>query len=305
MADHGTVIIKKKKVHGGHGHHGGSWKVAYADFVTAMMAFFMVMWIMGLSDQTKAQIQGYFNDPMGFMKNQPRSKNIFNVKSFPAASPQTKQVGSPGAGERSGGSESQVTAQAAEGAELERRIGKAIAEAPNLKALLKYIDFTITREGIRMEFVESTGSVFFESGSAKIRPEAKRLIKLITPVLRASGRGMIIEGHTDAKPYGGKEYTNFELSSDRANALRRMFSYSGIPDNRFLGVRGMADRDLKNPLNPLDLKNRRVTVLLPWNTGDSGVTELPKDGLKKNTEAEFKAKLNNTPPPVVIKPREP
>ncbi len=305
MADHGTVIIKKKKVHGGHGHHGGSWKVAYADFVTAMMAFFMVMWIMGLSDQTKAQIQGYFNDPMGFMKNQPRSKNIFNVKSFPSASPQRKQAGSPGAGERSGGSDSEVTAQAAEGAELERRIGKAIAEAPNLKALLKYIDFTITREGIRMEFVESTGSVFFESGSAKIRPEAKRLIKLITPVLRASGRGMIIEGHTDAKPYGGKEYTNFELSSDRANALRRMFSYSGIPDNRFMGVRGMADRDLKNPLDPLDLKNRRVTVLLPWNTGDSGVTELPKEGLKKNTEAEFKAKLNNTPPPIVIRPREP
>lgn len=305
MADHGTVIIKKKKVHGGHGHHGGSWKVAYADFVTAMMAFFMVMWIMGLSDQTKAQIQGYFNDPMGFMKNQPRSKNIFNVKSFPSASPQRKQAGAPGAGERSGGSESEVTAQAAEGAELERRIGKAIAEAPNLKALLKYIDFTITREGIRMEFVESTGSVFFESGSAKIRPEAKRLIKLITPVLKASGRGMIIEGHTDAKPYGGKEYTNFELSSDRANALRRMFSYSGIPDNRFLGVRGMADRDLKNPLNPFDLKNRRVTVLLPWNTGDSGVTELPKDGLKKNTEAEFKAKLNNTPPPIGIRPREP
>jgi chemotaxis protein MotB len=253
MADHAPIIIKKKKVHGGHGHHGGSWKVAYADFVTAMMAFFMVMWIMGLSDDDKAQIQGYFNDPMGFNKTLPRSKQVISIPGVPAMRPGTSREPD---GERF----------AKDHNALQKMVGqlkRALSET-GLQKLLKQVEISMTREGLRIEFIESSHVAFFETGSAVLKPEGRRMVSKIAPLLARSGREMMVEGHTDARPYGGNAYTNWDLSSDRAQALRRALSEGGVKLDQYRAVRGLADTELRDASDPLSASNRRVSILLPW-----------------------------------------
>lgn len=251
-----SIIIKKKKVVGHGGHHGGSWKVAYADFVTAMMAFFMVLWIMGLSDETKASIQGYFNDPAGFMKNPPHTRQVIQMKGESMAHPNKSRATGNGQSQYEGTSPT------------EEQESKAVASEVKEKLYgLPDIDHVIiseTSEGIQIEFLEDVTSVFFESGSANISPLGVQIIKKITPIVKNTGRYIVLEGHTDKKPYAGKEYTNWELSSDRANAFRKALSSDGIPDVRFKEVRGFADNKLKFPMKPFAAGNRRVTMLLPW-----------------------------------------
>ncbi len=253
------VIIKKKKVHGHAAHHGGSWKVAYADFVTAMMAFFMVMWIMGLSDQTRAQIQGYFNDPLGFTKNQPKSTQVIRIPGSPNSRPGNSNVAG----------NTQVKTEQVAARHLESEVQKAVeAEAkksPELRAQIEGIEISLTGEGLQIEFIEK-GNVFFELGSAKIRPQAKPVIARIAAVLAKSKHPLSIDGHTDARPYlgGPAGYDNWDLSADRANSMRRELTADGILQNRFLQIRGNASRKLKRPEDPYHFSNRRVCVLLPY-----------------------------------------
>lgn len=305
MADQ-PIIIKKKKVSGHGGHHGGSWKVAYADFVTAMMAFFMVMWIMGLSDSDKSQISGYFNDPMGFMKTPPRSKSVFAIKNAMPPKAQKKLTGNIGAGKDGDAEAMQAAKERSEGKELTHKIEEALAGTPGLGKLLKNIEFEITKEGLRIEFVESTGAVFFESGSYVVRPQAKLVIKRIAPLLRAAGRPMIVEGHTDAKPYSeGATFDNWNLSTMRALALRQALAVNGLGSDRFLAVRGLAATELKFPGRPFDFRNRRVSLLLPWSkVRPTVVDEIPKDSVKEGVTAAFRDRLRNEPPPIEIAPKE-
>ena len=258
-----SIIIKKKKVSGHGGHHGGSWKVAYADFVTAMMAFFMVMWIMGLSDDTKANISGYFNDPNGFMKNPPQSKNVITaiagVNKAKNASQETSKKGE-GLGDYQG---VQVSI-AQDGAMIKDEIVKQIRGIPDLSKMLKHIEVSIGKEGIRIELLEDQGSVFFESGQSVVSPIGRRLLKKLAPVLIDTDRNITVEGHTDAQPYAGNIMTNWELSGERAIAVRQVLAYAGVPTSRFKGVTGFADTKLKFPNKPLSPMNRRVTLLLPW-----------------------------------------
>jgi chemotaxis protein MotB len=232
--------------------------VAYADFVTAMMAFFMVMWIMGLSDETKAQIQGYFNDPLGFNKTLPRSKQVISIKGVPAMRPGTSREPD---GQRLSKEQDQLRKVAAE-------LKGALNRDPNLQGLLKQIEISVTRDGLRIEFVESAHTAFFESGSSTLKPEAKRAILKIAPVLAKTGRDMMLEGHTDAKPYPGQSYTNWDLSSDRALAMRRALSEGGVVLRQFRAVRGLADTELRKPSEPFAAVNRRVSVLVPWQSSD-------------------------------------
>lgn len=283
-----SIIIKKKKVAGHGGHHGGSWKVAYADFVTAMMAFFMVMWIMGLSDDTKSQISGYFNDPNGFMKNPPKSKNVIvainGVNKAKSASNQSSNKGS-GLGNYQGLSVS--TAQ--EGQLVMSEIKKEISGIPDLKKMLDHIEVSVGKDGIQIELLEDKGSVFFQSGQSEISPGGRQIIKKLAPVLIGTQRNIIVEGHTDAQPYAGVVMTNWELSNDRARSVRQMLALDGIPPDRFKGVTGYADTKLKYPGKPLSPKNRRVTLLLPW--------EKPIK-LDRTKEANRAIKANIAPEPV-------
>lgn len=252
-----SIIIKKKKVVGHGGHHGGSWKVAYADFVTAMMAFFMVLWIMGLSDDTKAAIQGYFNDPAGFMKNPPHTKQVIKMVGESFSRPDKARPSGNGSTQTDGLKNDEIEASKA----VEQQIKQETGNVPNMDS---HVVISETRDGIQIEFLEDVTNVFFQSGSAQVSPLGQKIIKLITPTIKSTGRFIVLEGHTDRKPYAGKEYTNWELSSDRASAFRLELAKNGIPDARFKEVRGFADRKLKFPSKPFAPGNRRVTLLLPW-----------------------------------------
>ncbi len=267
------IIIKKKKGGHGGGHHGGSWKVAYADFVTAMMAFFMVMWIMGLSEDTRKSIQGYFNDPIGFMKNEPRSKSVIPVSTAISGAPKGSTKGS--------------KAYDLEQRALERIEQQVKAEVVNQHTdqhmnldIGKDVKITITPEGMQIEFVEERGAVFFESGSAIIRPGAKKIIDRIAPILAQFNHPLVVQGHTDAAPFAGPG-GNFGLSASRAMSLMEELRAGGCPENQFKEVVGYGATRLEKPDQPFDFSNRRVTVLIPREAseGDGKPADELKDRL--------------------------
>ncbi|HLO97492.1 MAG TPA: flagellar motor protein MotB [Fimbriimonas sp.] len=277
-----SIIIKKKKVVGHGGHHGGSWKVAYADFVTAMMAFFMVMWIMGLSDDNKAMISGYFNDPAGFMKNPPKTKDVVSMPGASKLGMQLPKSRGTGMGDEPGLGMSNEGETKAVQEDFQRKL----LGLPVNQRIADNIEITTTSEGILIEFLEDYKSLFFQSGSAQISPTGKEIIKTLAPIVYETGRFMRVEGHTDRKPYAGDQYTNWELSNDRASALRRELAKNGIPNNRFKGVFGFADTRLKYKDKPFAPGNRRVSLLLPWG----------KKAAKGNTVKYERAKIKERIP---------
>ena len=252
-----TIIIKKK---GGHsGHHGGAWKVAYADFVTAMMALFIVLWLLNSSKQIQEAVGGYFKDPTGT----------------------AKQVGSDMVGS---GENFVVTKDNME--QLKEELQKAIREVPNFDKLKNHIDMTVTNEGLRIELSESAKGTFFDSGSTKISPDGEALLKLLAQELGKLPNKLALEGHTDSKKYPpGSVYGNWELSSDRANAARRLMQENGIRDDQVTQVRGFADQRLRDKKDPLDPANRRISVIVqylkkPESEATSTEAEPPKSAEK-------------------------
>lgn len=262
------VIVKKKKVHG-HSHHGGSWKVAYADFVTAMMAFFMVMWILGMSEQDRSIIAAYFNDPIGFSTNQPRTK--VNLTTAISSTVTVQQGDKSSAGEDR--NKDEVDRMKSVAGDIKAQTKKD----GSLTGLSDQVQVALTRDGLQIELVEKKHSTFFDSGKATLRPEGRKLIERIGPILAKTGRKITIQGHTDAMPYGGSGYTNWELSLDRAASVRRALCLAGVKESQIEGVHGYAATRLKDPQNPLSDDNRRVTILLPFEKGGSA---LPKDELE-------------------------
>jgi chemotaxis protein MotB len=245
-----VIIIKKKK--GGHGgHHGGAWKVAYADFVTAMMAFFMVMWILGMDEQTRASIEGYFSNPVGFKKGYSSGKSPMASGNSPGEVRQTpiKLV--------SRRVEETVFDQTAE------RIKDRLREA-GLKDIGERIEIIETGSGLRIELADGgKGQDFFAVASSAMTSDMKSTLQIVAQELMPLSNPVIIEGHTDAAQFAGL-YSNWELSADRANAARRIMEASGLTASRVVEVRGMADRQLRIPTNPLDPRNRRISIYLPF-----------------------------------------
>jgi chemotaxis protein MotB len=249
------VIVRKKKVAGG-GHHGGSWKVAYADFVTAMMAFFMVMWILGMDEQTKQAIEGYFSNPVGYKKG-------YGAGSSP--------IGNGASPARAASSQIRLLARAAEGqrlAAVARAVQQAVQGDGSLKKLGAKVEVKVGKDGLRIELVESgSGDVFFPVGSTTMKPAAVIALQLITPALGSTSNPIIVEGHTDAARFGtSAQYGNWELSGERANAARRVMEASGLPAGRVAEVRGLADRDPRVAGDPYAAANRRITIFLPYST---------------------------------------
>jgi chemotaxis protein MotB len=235
MADLQPIIIKRKK--GGHGgHHGGAWKVAYADFVTAMMALFIVLWLMSsTSKATQDEISGYFRDPNGSaIKHARESRTVVE-------DPKKKD---------------DMTA-------LKKDLQHAIAEINSLNKLKKQIEITITDEGLRIELVEDVNGTFFQTGSAQATPALVEILKVLAEKLKGVPNCISIEGHTDAQPYGKTAvYGNWELSADRANVARREMQHDGIRANQVSQVRGFADQRLHFPDKPLDAGNRRISLVV-------------------------------------------
>jgi chemotaxis protein MotB len=243
-----VIIIKKKTGHGG--HHGGAWKVAYADFVTAMMSLFIVLWLMNTSEKVRQAVAGYFNDPSG--------------KSTMTGTDQS-------------GSSDSLALDAKNIPDLKKKIEQAIRQMNDLKALQNQIQVTITPEGLRIELLETKDGTFFNSGSATLNKNGRELLEMLSGQLGALPNRVSIEGHTDAAPYATKDgYGNWELSSDRANAARRVMQDAGLRSNQVSQVRGYADQKLKVPTNPLDPSNRRISVIVQYLTPDQ--PPVPGDG---------------------------
>ena len=228
------IIIKKKGGHGG--HHGGAWKVAYADFVTAMMALFIVLWLLNSSKQVQESVGGYFKDPTG----------------------SSKKVGTDmqGSGEAFALSREDMP-------KLKEELQKAIRKLDNFETLKDQIEMTVTAEGLRIELLESETGTFFETGSPMPSPNGRELLIALAQELGRLPNKISIEGHTDARPYAGDgKYGNWELSVDRANASRRLMQENGVSANQVAQVRGYADQRLRKPDKPEDASNRRISVIV-------------------------------------------
>jgi chemotaxis protein MotB len=230
------IVIKKK---GGHaGHHGGAWKVAYADFVTAMMALFIVLWLLNSSKKIQDAVGGYFRDPHGTADK--AGKDI---------------VGSAG-----GSIVPHDNMQ-----ELKKQLEKAISGVPNFDKLKNHIEMTVTPEGLRIELLEAGNSTFFESGSSKPSRDGQDIVIALAQQLGKLPNKLTVEGHTDAKPYATvTTYGNWELSADRANAARRLIQQNGVRQDQVMQVRGYADQSLRKPDQPLDPSNRRISLIVHY-----------------------------------------
>lgn len=252
------IIIKKIKK-GGAGHHGGAWKVAYADFVTAMMALFIVLWILGQSDAVKEAVSGYFKDPIGFSSK--KGKDFFDGK----------RGGLIDLGKQADKKELDEQAfrekEKTELTKMGEKILQELSETPELADLKDQISVEFVDEGLRIELTEAVEDVFFEVGTSQLKPKAVQILKKIGQKLSAMPNKVIVEGHTDSRPYGiGNElgYSNYELSSDRANSARRALVLGGLQATHFDQVRGYADKRLKDPSDPLSHVNRRISIIVKY-----------------------------------------
>jgi chemotaxis protein MotB len=255
MDDQPIIIIKKKNGHSD--HHGGAWKVAYADFVTAMMAFFLVMWILGLNQNVRQSIAAYFQDPSGMRKIFGGGVSPVSMGRDSANSKATILPSLPSLLSDSG--------QSARFKIAKETLEKKIARLPEFKAFRSHVEIAVTKEGLRIELMEGSEAMFFQTGSAQLKPQTVDLLRLVGRELGKLPNDVIIEGHTDARPYAGGNagYSNWELSSDRANSARRAL-LPNLRPNQISEVRGYADRRLRDPAHPLRYSNRRISILVEY-----------------------------------------
>jgi chemotaxis protein MotB len=255
-----VIRIVRKKVSGG-GHHGGAWKVAYADFVTAMMAFFLVMWILGLDKPVREAIAAYFRDPVGFMKMAHGGPSPLGKGGEGA----DMKKGSPAPLLPQDGGKGNQAIMQAQFKKAEEAILKQLEKDPEFRGLRDSVQVHLTNEGLRIELMEKTSSLFFDSGSAVLKERTVRLLTVISAELSKLKNPIIVEGHTDSRPLSrGDHYSNWELSTDRANAARKAMEEHGLSSKQVLAVRGYADRKLLRPDDPMHFSNRRVSILVAY-----------------------------------------
>ncbi|MCK6403130.1 MAG: flagellar motor protein MotB [Sphaerotilus natans subsp. sulfidivorans] len=268
------IIVKKVKK-GGHGAHGGAWKIAYADFVTAMMAFFLLMWLLGSTTEgDKKGLQDYFQSPLKLSllgggsgagdassvikgggtdlthtHGQVRKgdieaeKKTFNLQALKATQAQAEQE--------------RLHA-------LKQRMQNVIDASPQLRSLKSQVRLDMTRDGLRIQIVDDQKRPMFDSGSDMVKPYMRDVLQAIGSVLSEVPNRLTLEGHTDAKPFsaGVAGYSNWELSSDRANASRRELVAGGLDNDRILRVQGLASSIPFNKQDPLDPVNRRISLIV-------------------------------------------
>ncbi|HOV98952.1 MAG TPA: flagellar motor protein MotB [Bacteroidota bacterium] len=238
-------VIKKKVSHGG--HSGGAWKVAYADFVTAMMALFIVLWIVSQSKQVKENVAGYFRDPVEYeakvkenRKNRPMNEVQVQMEIHRREEEEKKKLES-----------------------LGHSIIQNLSQDPSLAQLREQITIEPVKEGLRIELLDKSESFFFDIGTATLKPEAVKVLSIIAKEIGKLPNQIIIEGHTDSRQYSTViGYTNFELSADRANSARRVLQTQGLRNGQIVEIRGYADTRLRNKNDPYDVSNRRISIII-------------------------------------------
>jgi chemotaxis protein MotB len=241
--DPAPLIIVKKRKNGHGGHHGGAWKVAYADFVTALMALFIVLWLVNTNQAVRDAVSGYFKDPRGYGKE--KGTTMTGITKEPP-----KPV---------------VEVSKQDMNDLKKKIEEAMKRLPELNKLKNQVEMTITNEGLRIELLETDKGAFFESGSPHPTRFGEELMELLAVELGKLENYVMIEGHTDSKPYVSPTgYSNWELSADRANAARRIMQATGLRPEQVSEVRGYADQQLRKPKDPGDPSNRRISLIVKF-----------------------------------------
>ncbi|MBK7142549.1 MAG: OmpA family protein [bacterium] len=274
MADEVQPIIIKRKKHGGHGHHGGAWKVAFADFMTAMMCFFLVMWLVGQKDDVKEAVAGYFRDPGKF--NQEGRSGVLKgtANAINAENPTMGLVNNPIKNENlpSESEKEQLTIAA-------KNILQELEKQEAFQRLKKNIRIQLTAEGLRIILNESEdAAAFFEPGSDKLLQKSAVVLMVIAQELGKLQNRLVLEGHTDNTFGGEAGYTNWELSADRANSARELMEVSGLHDGQIREVRGYADKFPMIVENPSDARNRRVTILVLYEAKEKTYDQVEVDG---------------------------
>jgi chemotaxis protein MotB len=272
-----TIVIIKRKKAGHGGHHGGAWKVAYADFVTAMMALFIVLWLMSAEPEVKKAVANFFNNPSG-----------------------------PGTltGTAAAGLGNAITLPKDDMEKLAEKIRQALMNIPDFRKLKDNVEITVTSDGLRIELLETEAGMFFESGRPVPTPTGAGLLTHLAEELGKLPNNLLIEGHTDSRPFSHNgEYSNWELSSDRANSARKIMQAHGVRPEQVVQVRGYADRQLRHSEDPAAASNRRITVIVQYLTAPpEAVAQAAEEGKaagepRKPGEAPKAAPPAETPPP--------
>jgi chemotaxis protein MotB len=296
LADLQPIIIKKVKKGGG-AAHGGAWKVAYADFVTAMMAFFLLLWLLNaVTDEQLEGIANYFA-PASIAKTTSGSGGLLagktlgeqGVQQSPSSTPSVSmELPPPKAGEGSSDQENNPPANVQEAIrkreekkfkEVAKNLRQAFEKVPNLKQLAKSLIIDDTPEGLRIQITDQDGLPMFPSGSAKMYLNTKKILELVSKAIKMMPQDIAISGHTDAVKFGNNaSYGNWELSSDRANAARRQLIHFGVEKDRISRVAGNAATEPLLPDDPNNARNRRISIVLLRGTGHQtlGKTETGK-----------------------------
>jgi chemotaxis protein MotB len=242
------IIVRPRKAKH-QAHHGGAWKVAYADFITALMAFFLVMWIVGQDQSVRTAVASYFRDPA-----------MFEYQKMTGIMPGNSGL------HPNGANLSKASAVSLDKAALQRtaaQILQSLGKMPEFESIKDRVEITMTGEGLRIELQESEQACIFDTGSARMAESAERVFTAIAVELGKLPNDVLVEGHTDGRQYHDQEgYTNWELSADRANAVRRVMERHGLRQDQVREVRGYADTQLRKRDSPFDPGNRRVSILV-------------------------------------------
>ena len=271
------IIVKKiyEAPHGG--HHGGAWKVAYADFVTAMMAFFLLMWLLGATtEKQRKALADYFSPTLIASKQESAGSDSFfggesitSADKFPERARQTGTRSMTIPRDAKGGPKeaSGLGQDKANFKQVRDRLMKKIASDKSMKRFARNLRITETREGMRIDMIDEANFAMFISGTDILTPDAINLLTQVADTLRGLPNGLIIRGHTDAQPVSaGLGTNNWQISSARAESTRAHLVRSGISESQFLRIEGVADREPYFPKNPYDPRNRRMSITLGWRT---------------------------------------
>jgi chemotaxis protein MotB len=300
------IIIKRVKK-GGHGAHGGAWKIAYADFVTAMMAFFLLMWLLGSTTEgDKKGIADFFNAPLkisllGGGSGSGDSSHVIKG----GGTDLSRTNGQVKAGDLEAPRKSvqlkalkaeQKRAEIQKLESLKRKVEDVLASSPKLAALKSQIRLDMTPDGLRIQIVDEQNRAMFDSGSAIVKPYMRELLQLIGGVLAEVPNRLTLEGHTDSQPFGGGDrgYSNWELSSDRANASRRELIVGGLPEDRTMRVQGLASSVLFDAKDPQGAANRRISIIVMNREAEERLLRIASDEEENTTAVD--AALSTSPP---------
>ena len=299
------IIVKKIIVEGHGGHHGGAWKVAYADFVTAMMAFFLLMWLLGATTEKQRKgLADYFTPTLVQMKENSAGSNgmfggdsMMGKENYPTTGGQGNlaiTIPRDSTGTKDQGGKAMKAADRQKFEAIKKELEARMARQKGMAKLRKNVRFTETREGLRIDLIDEADFAMFAMGTDRLVPQARALISEVATVLQTMPNPLIVRGHTDGLPYAsGRTMNNWLLSSTRAEATRKALADSGIGTDRFARIEGLADRDPFIKGDNYDPRNRRMSIVLGWTRGGS-------DGGDEGQDEDTKAAIKERDDPVRV-----